>query len=83
MSLWATSGAYEPAASRTFLDVADSYLVAHAHAHGHTVVTMEVVSNSRKAIKVPNACVAMEVKYVNVFAMLRTEHARFVLGTSA
>lgn len=80
LSLWATSGAYEPAAVTTFLDIADSYLVAHAHAHGHTVVTMEVVSNSPKHIKVPNACVAMDVKYINVFAMLRAERARFVLG---
>ncbi|MBA2388482.1 MAG: DUF4411 family protein [Acidimicrobiia bacterium] len=63
--------------------IADSYLVAHAHAHGHTVVTMEVVSNSPRNIKVPNACVAMDVKYVNVFAMLRAERARFVLGQSA
>lgn len=83
LSRWATGGDYEPAAATTFLDIADSYLVAHAHAHGHTVVTMEVVSNSPKNIKVPNACVAMGVKYVNVFAMLRAERARFVLGGRA
>ncbi len=82
LSQWATGGDYEPAAVTTFLDIADSYLVAHAHAHCHTVVTMEVVSNSPKNIKVPNACVAMGVKYMNVFAMLRAERARFVLGAA-
>jgi hypothetical protein len=74
---------YEPAAVTAFLDIADSYLVAHAHAHAHTVVTMEVVSNSPKNVKVPNACVAMGVKYINVFAMLRAERARFILGSNA
>jgi hypothetical protein len=83
LSSWATGGACEPAAVTTFLDIADSYLVAHAHAHGHTVVTMEVVSNSPRIIKVPNACVAMDVRYVNVFTMLRTERARFVLDVTS
>jgi uncharacterized protein DUF4411 len=34
LSTWATSGAYEPSAVTTFLELADSYLVAHAHAYG-------------------------------------------------
>ena len=58
---------------------ADSYLVAHAHAQGHVVVTHELVANSRKNVKVPNACVEMGVEYINTFEMLRREQARFVL----
>lgn len=34
VSAWASAGQYNPAAVQTFLDVADAYLVAHAHAHG-------------------------------------------------
>lgn len=64
----------------TFLQVADYYLVAQAHAHGHVVVSHEVVAHSTKKIKIPNACIGMGVKCVNPFAMLRTEGARFVLG---
>ncbi|MGK2886686.1 MAG: DUF4411 family protein [Rhodococcus sp. (in: high G+C Gram-positive bacteria)] len=59
----------------------DAYLVAHAHAHGYVVVTHERVSNSLKNVKIPNACIAMGVKYLNPFEMLRAEKARFILGT--
>ncbi len=33
-STWASGAGYDPAAVSTFLQVADYYLVAHAHAHG-------------------------------------------------
>ncbi len=79
-SSWANGGGYEPAAVTTFLQVADYYLVAHAHAHGHTVVTHEVVAHSTKKIKIPNACIDLGVKCVTPYEMLRSERARFVLG---
>lgn len=83
VSAWATSGDFEPSAATTLLDAADSYLVAHAHAHGHVVVTHERPAPSRRTIKVPNACVEMGVPYVNTFEMLRSERARFLLVGSA
>lgn len=46
VSTWATGQQYEPAAVNTFLQVADYYLVAHALAHKHTVVTHEIPSTS-------------------------------------
>lgn len=79
-STWASTSTYEPAAVNTFLQVADSYLVAHAHAHTHTVVTHEIVSPSTKRIKIPNACLGLGVRCINPYEMLRVEHARFVLG---
>ena len=79
-SAWATGGGYEPAAVTTFLQGADYYLVAHAHAHGHTVVTHEVVAHSTKRVKIPNACIAMAVRCMTPFEMLRVERARFVIG---
>jgi hypothetical protein len=80
VSSWAMGQAYEAAAVSTFLQVADYYLVAHALAHGHTVVTHEIASTSTKKIKIPVACIGLGVKCVTPFAMLRTEQARFVLA---
>jgi hypothetical protein len=81
VSAWATGGGYEAAAVNTFLQVADYYLVAHALAHGHTVVTHEIVSTSTKRIKIPDACISLGVRCVTPFEMLRHERARFVLGS--
>jgi len=80
VSSWATGQRYEPAAVGTFLQLAYYYLVAHALAHGHTVVTHEVSSPSTKTIKIPDACIALGAKCITPFAMLRRERARFVLG---
>lgn len=81
VSSWSTSQMYEPAAVNTFLQVADYYLVAHALARGDTVVSHETPSDSRKRIKIPNACIGVGVKVVTPYEMLRSERARFVLGT--
>jgi hypothetical protein len=83
VSRWANGAGYEPTAIATFLQVADYYLVAQALGGAHTVVTHEVISPSTRRIKIPNACLALDVKYVSVFEMLRRERARFVLGTTA
>lgn len=80
VSAWASSQAFEPAAVSTFLQVADYYLVAHALAHGYTIVTHEIVSTSTKKVKIPNACIGLGIKCVTPFEMLRHERARFVLG---
>ncbi|CAN5189768.1 DUF4411 family protein [soil metagenome] len=81
ISTWvAGAGRYEPAAINTFLQVADYYLVGHALAGTHTVVTHEVPSGSTKKIKIPDVCVGMGVKVVTTWEMLRRERARFVLG---
>ncbi len=80
VSVWATGQGYEPAAVSTFLQVADYYLVAHALAFRHTVVTHEVASPSTKKIKIPNACIGVGIKCKTPFEMLRHERARFVLG---
>jgi hypothetical protein len=79
VSTWATSQNYEPAAVNTFLQVADYYLVGQALADGHTVVTHEIPSTSKKRIKIPDACLGVQVKFVTPFEMLRTSKARFVL----
>lgn len=80
VSSWATSQQYEMAAISTFLQVADYYLVAHAHAEAHTVVTHEIPAASRRKIKIPDACIGLGIKFMTPFEMLRRERARFVLG---
>lgn len=80
VSAWATGQHYEPAAVSTFFQIADFYLVAHALADGHAVVTHEVPANSVKRIKIPNACIGLDVRFMTPYEMLRRERARFVLG---
>ncbi len=83
VSAWVTSQQYEPAAINTFLQVADYYLIGYALAHGHTVVTHEKASTSKKQIKIPEPCIGLGVKCVTPFEMLRHERARFILGPKA
>jgi len=80
VSNWVSSQHYEPAAIATFLQVADYWLVAQARAHGYTVVTHEVPSDSTRKIKIPNACIGLGLHCVSPYEMLRRERARFVLG---
>ena len=79
VSAWVTDQHYEPAALNTFLQVADYYLVAHALAHGHTIVTQEKPSTSTKKIKIPEPCIGLGIKCMTPFEMLRHERARFIL----
>lgn len=79
-SQWATGTGYEQTAVDTFLQVGDYYLVSQALALGFTVVTHEIAGNSRKKIKIPDACIALGVRHVSPYQMLRSERARFVLG---
>ncbi|TXK18807.1 DUF4411 family protein [Homoserinibacter sp. GY 40078] len=82
LSAWANSGGvgYTPAAVATFLASGDYQLVAYAHSHGHTVVTYETSApESRKRVKIPDACAALDVPWLDPFTMLRREAARFDL----
>ena len=83
VSAWANGQGYTAAAVSTFLQVADYYLVAQAQAGRHTVVTHEVPSASNRKIKIPDACIALGIKFMTPFEMLRRERAKFVLGAGA
>ena len=83
LSKWASSGQFTQAAVDEFLSVADYYLVAHAAAHGHTVVTHEgYQAEAKKRILIPNACRALGVPYCNTFAMLRSREVRLNLDAA-
>lgn len=79
VSAWVMRQGFDQAAVNTFLQVADYYLVAHALAHKQTLVTHEVAAPMAKKIKIPNVCIALGVKCMTPFEMLRHERARFVL----
>lgn len=81
VSSWAMSQHYTPAAINTFFQAADFYLVAHALAGNHVVVTHEHPSNSPNRIKIPDVCVGLGVRFMTPYQMLRIEQARFVLGS--
>jgi hypothetical protein len=81
VSVWARSGKFDASAINTFLQIADSLLVAGGLAIGATVVTHEIPSGGRK-IKIPTACLELGVPYCTPFQMLRRENASFVLGKS-
>lgn len=80
VSEWTSSQNYQPAAVNTFLQVADYYLVSQAKALGAVVVTHETPSDSIKRVKIPNACIGLNIKCLTPYEMLRREKARFVLG---
>jgi predicted nucleic acid-binding protein len=80
LSIWATGAGYTSAAVSEFLSVADYYLVAHAAAYGYTVVTHEQPqAAAKKRVLIPNACIAMGVKYCDTFTMLRSGSVQFGL----
>lgn len=80
VSAWVTEQAFEPAAVSTFFQVADYYLIAHALAHAHTVVTHEVPSDSVRKVKIPNVCIGLGIRCMTPYELLRKERARFILG---
>lgn len=82
VSTWASGQSYEPAAIATFLQIADYWLVAHALAHEYMIVTHEVPADTTRKIKIPNACIGLEIRCVSPYEMLRRERAKFVLGPS-
>ncbi|MCC8113298.1 MAG: DUF4411 family protein [Bacteroidales bacterium] len=79
--VWAqTHGQYTPIAKKEFLSntVADAFLVAVAKAYGHTIVTFEKSEpNIKRRIKIPEVCEAMDVRFCDHLAALRSLKWRF------
>lgn len=74
---------YTPSAKREFLASADFQLVAQASDLGFTVVTHETPSpESRKRIKIPEACATLGVRCCTPWEVLRSEGA-LLLGPAA
>ena len=77
---WVRGRGYTGPAMDTFFHVADYYLVAHALAHSHIVVTHEIPGKKgMRKVQIPDVCIGLRIKCITPFDMLRKEKARFVL----
>lgn len=81
ITTWVYSANFQQYAIPEFFRGADPFLIAHALAHGHTVVTHERLANTgqRNKIKIPAVCQHFNVPYVSIFDLLRTTGARLEL----
>jgi Domain of unknown function (DUF4411) len=80
VSRWVSGAGYAQGAVATFLQAGDYFLVAQALSLGYTVVTQETPDPaSKRWVKIPDACKAVQVPWMTPFNMLRTERARFIL----
>jgi len=80
VSAWAAGQRYEAQAVAQFFAAADYWLVAHALSRGCSVVTHERPQpDSRRRIKIPDACSGVGVACTNPFQLLEDEGGRFVL----
>jgi Domain of unknown function (DUF4411) len=73
LSAWAQDPArtYTAAAVADFFASGDYWLMAHALAHGFTVVTMALPAPlSQRRPKIPDVCNALGVAWLNPFEML-------------
>jgi hypothetical protein len=77
--IWANNQPqYLPVALADFARNADGWLVAYSLAKGYVLVTHETYDpNIRKRVKIPNACRAFGVQYMDTFAMLRLLGVKF------
>lgn len=73
---------FKPEAKAEFAarKLADPWLIAYAKAFDFVVVTHETYQKDRiNRIKIPNACVEFDVKYIDAFQMLDELETAFVL----
>ena len=57
---------------RRFLGRADPWVIAHVHALGGAVVTMEtMVRSDSSQVKIPNVCDGLSLRCVNTYQMIR------------
>lgn len=78
---WANNEGYMQRVLDEFFRGADPFLVAHALAHGHTIVTHERIVNTgqRNKIKIPAVCQQFSVPCVTLFELLRSTGAKLDL----
>ena len=80
LSDWVNASDFTPAAKAEFLNSPDYFLVAQARGLGYTLVTHEKSEpESKKKVKIPDACIALGVRSCLPWPMLRAEQAKFVL----
>jgi Domain of unknown function (DUF4411) len=72
---------FSDAGKQAFFASADLTLIAHAHAHGCTVVTHEKHRpEARHSIQIPTVCEAFAVPCMTIFKVISELKPKFVLG---
>jgi len=80
IAAWVSTANFKEYAKQNFLAEADPFLIAHALAYGHTVVSHErLIKGETKKIKVPVVCQAFGIPCVSIFDVLKTINPKFVL----
>ncbi len=63
---------YDQAAKDEFANIADSWLCAHALAHGYVIITQEKRNpESKRRVMIPNVCEEFGIEYIDLLAFLR------------
>ena len=79
VSQWTNSRNFTDAAKTVFFNSADYYLIAYAHSLSYTLVTRERSDpNSRRRVKIPDACLGVGVRYISPFELMEIEKANLV-----
>ena len=77
---WLYQENYETAATQSFIQDADYYLIARALTNTETIiVTQEIANEGKKKVKIPNICIGLGIKYLSTFQMLKKEKTKFIL----
>ncbi len=62
-----------PAAKAEFSEKPDAWLIAYAKATDRVLVTQKIFNQEvKRRVPIPNACVALDVPYLDTFEMLKT-----------
>ncbi|MCP1714506.1 putative nucleic acid-binding protein [Methanocalculus alkaliphilus] len=68
---------FSPENKYRFLEKADPWLIATAMAKGYTVVTHESkAGGGTKKVKIPNICEIFDVKYTNIFEVMKAKKVK-------
>lgn len=70
---------YTQGARNDFMQVADYYLIAHALHKQCAIITHEVPKNTLKKVQIPNICLDLNIKFMNIYDLLKTEKPQFIL----
>lgn len=63
---------YTQSAKDEFASIADSWLCAHALAHGYVIITQEKLKpESKKRVMIPNICEEFGIEYIDLLQFMR------------
>ena len=80
LTQWADASRYKPEAIHEFHNSADLVLIAYAKTFGFVLVTNEKSEpDSKKSVKIPDACKFLGLEYTDLLGLMRKENIRLIL----